>query len=184
MKAYTNYCFTHKKDLCNDCLNLHIDFKIRDYNLMDPNIKQLKENLNLMEKNINNLRLIIEDITSRLVGALRVFKRYHYIAKDIIGKYELFNKDLKNYKILKSLRNLKATNTKMNKELTNIVTEKDQIKIINSLFAINDNLKQSIKIDNIDHSKDNDDDWWDEIGKPDKLKSSKQKGIKSQGGQK
>ena len=74
--------------------------------------------------------------------------------------------------------------TKILKELTNIVTEKDQIKIINSLFAINDNLKQSIKIDNIDHSKDNDDDWWDEIAKPDKLKSSTQKAIKSQGGQK
>ena len=50
MKAYANYCFTHKKDLCDDCLNHHIDFKIRENNLMDPNIKQLKENLNLMEK--------------------------------------------------------------------------------------------------------------------------------------
>ena len=151
---------------------------------MESNLDKLKESLNLMEKNINGLRLIIESITKRLNDAMRVYKRYQYIAKDIIGKYELFNKDLKNFKILKSLRNLKATNTKMNKELTNIVTEKDQIKIINSLFTINDNLKQNIKIDNIDHSKDNDDDWWDEIAKPDKLKSSTQKGIKSQGGQK
>ena len=183
-KAYKNYCFDDKIDLCEDCLSRHTNCRIKGYNAMESNLDKLKESLNLMEKNINGLRLIIESITKRLNDAMRVYKRYQYIAKDIIGKYELFNKDLKNFKILKSLRNLKATNTKMNKELTNIVTEKDQIKIINSLFTINDNLKQSIKIDNIDHSKDNDDDWWDEIAKPDKLKSSTQKGIKSQGGQK
>ena len=58
-----------------------------------------------MEKNINILRIKIENITRSLLEALRVFKRYHYIAKDIIGKYELFNNDLKNYGILKSPRN-------------------------------------------------------------------------------
>ena len=183
-KAYINYCFDHKIDLCEGCLTNHIDCRVKGYNAMESNLDKLKESLNLMEKKMSGLRLIIESITKRLNDAMRLFKRYQYIAKDIIGKYELFNKDLKNFKILKSLRNLKATNTKMNKELTNIVTEKDQIKIINSLFTINDNLKQNIKIDNIDHSKDNDDDWWDEIAKPDKLKSSTQKGIKSQGGQK
>ena len=109
MKAYTNYCFTHKKDSCNDCLNRHIDFIIRDYNLIGPNIKQLKENLNLMEKNINIHRIKIENIIRRLLEALRVFKRYHYTAKDIIGKYELFNNDLKKYGILKSPRNYNPT---------------------------------------------------------------------------
>ena len=184
-KTYQNYCFNHKIDLCEECLSNHIDCKVKEYKIMDPHIEKLKENLNLMEKNINNLRLIIEDITSCLFGALRVFKRYHYIAKDIIGKYELFNKELKNYKILKSLRNLKSTNIKMNKELTDIVTEQDPIKIINSLFKINDTQeKERIKNEKFDYSKDNDDDWLEEISKIDKIKGSTQKGIKNQGGQK
>ena len=114
---------------------------------------------------------------------MRVFKRYHYIAKDIIGKYELFNKELKDYKILKSLRNLKTTNLKMNKELTDIITEQDPIKIINSLFKITE-IQDSIKGEKIDYSKENDDDWLEEIGKTEKLKGSTQKGLKNQGGQK
>ena len=183
-KEYKNYCFTHKIDLCEECLGDHIDCKVKGYNVMDPNIEKLKESLNLMEENINNLRLIIEDVTSRLVDALRVFKRYHYIAKDIIGKYELFNKELKDYKILKSLRNLKTTNLKMNKELTDIITEQDPIKIINSLFKITEIQDKSIKGEKIDYSKENDDDWLEEIGKTEKLKGSTQKGIKNQGGQK
>jgi hypothetical protein len=175
-KAYSNYCFTHKKDLCDDCLNHHIDCKVRDYNLMDPNIKQLKENLNLMEKNINILRIKIENITRHLLDALRVFKRYHYIAKDIIGKYELFNNELKNYRILKSLRNLKATNIKMNKELTDVITEQDTFKKINSLFKIAETQEGiSRNGEKFDYSKDNDDDWLEEITKNEKIKSSTQR---------
>ena len=183
-KAYKNYCFDHKIDLCEDCFSKHNKCRIKGYNALESNLEKLKESLNIMEKNINGLRLIIESITSRLNDAMRLFKRYQYIAKDMIGKYELFNKELKNYKILKSLRNLKTTNIKMNKKLEEIISEHDQIKIINSLFTIKDNLKQSVLNNNFENGKDNDEDWWDEIGKPDKLKGSTQKGIKSQGGQK
>ena len=44
--------------------------------------------------------------------------------------------------------------------------------------------ERNILENNFENGKDNDEDWWDEIVKPDKLKSSTQKGIKSQGGQK
>ena len=70
---------------------------------MTPNIEQLKESLKKIESNINDLKSVIDGIKARLDGALRIFKRYHYIAKDIIGKYELFNNDLKNHRIIKSL---------------------------------------------------------------------------------
>ena len=97
---------------------------------------------------------------------MRVFKRYDYIAKDIIGKYELFNKDLKDYKILKSLRNLKATNIKMNKELTDIINEQDTNKRINFLIKIADTQDDiPTKSEKFDYSKENDDDWLEEISK-------------------
>ena len=165
-KTFKNYCFAHKKDICDDCYNSHAKCNVKGYNVMEPNIEKLNESLKLMEKNINKLRGLIEQISNRLVEALRVFKRYHYIAKDIIGKYELFNKELKDYKILKSLRNLKVTNIKMNKELTDIITELDTGKRINSLFKIassQDNIPT--KDEKFNYSKENDDDWLEEITK-------------------
>ena len=174
-KPFSNYCFDHKADLCNACLNdSHKGDKIQNYDLMLPNLDKLNESLNLMEKNINQLDMLIETISARLFEALRVFKRYHYVAKDIVGKYELFNKDLKKYTILKSLRNIKFSNLKMNKELTDILAEEEEIKQISALFRIADTLEEGFirntgqKLDSI---KDNDNDWYEEIIKT--KKSSK-----------
>ena len=52
---------------------------------MIPNIDELKESLKTMEKNINTLKIIINGIKGSLDNALRIFKKYHYIARDIIG---------------------------------------------------------------------------------------------------
>ena len=71
-----------------------------------------------------------------------IFKRYLYIARDIIGKFELFNKDLKNNRILKSLWNLKSSNNKMNNELTSIINEKNILKkfeVLCDIFEKNEN---------------------------------------------
>ena len=165
-KTFKNFCFTHKLDLCDECFNNHTKCNVKGYNLMEPNIDKLNDSLILMEKNINKLRGLIERISNRLVEALRVFKRYHYIAKDIIGKYKLFNQELKDYKILKSLRNLKVANIKMNKELTDIITEQETTKRINLLFKIastQDNIPA--KDEKFNSGKDNDDDWLEEISK-------------------
>ena len=120
-----------------------------------------------MEENIRNLKFIIEDIQNGLNGALRVFNRYFYIANDIIGKYELFNKDLKNYRILKSLRNLKFSNERMNKDLKKIIDEEDELKKINSIIKIHLDKEENYKKNNLGEksylSRDNDDDWLEEI---------------------
>ena len=98
---------------------------------------------------------------------MRVFNRYLYIANDIIGKYELFNKDLKNYRILKSLRNLKFSNERMNKDLKKIIDEEDMLKNINSIIKISLDRTENYKKNNLGEksylSLDNDDDWLEEI---------------------
>ena len=110
---------------------------------------------------------------------MRVFKRYHYIAKDIVGKFELFNKEVKNYRILKSLRNLEFSNDKMNKDITKIIDEDDGIKAMNYIIKIYEEKEQNYRRNNAgeknDHSKDNDDDWLEEIKKKELNKNYGQK---------
>ena len=166
-KPYTKYCFDHKENLCDDCVDEHSEDKVKPLELMTPNLDELKKSLKIMEENIRNLKFIIEDIQNGLNGALRVFNRYFYIANDIIGKYELFNKDLKNYRILKSLRNLKFSNERMNKDLKKIIDEEDDLKKINSIIKIHLDKTENYKKNNLGEksylSRDNDDDWLEEI---------------------
>ena len=137
---------------------------------MTPNVDKLKDSLAEMEKNINTLRIIINKIKNSLDDTLRIFKRYHYIAKDIIGKFELFNKDLKNNRILKSLWNLQYSNTKMNNELTKIINEKILSKKANTLLALSENNEVIYRkntneiIEKNDYKKEYDD-WWNQIQK-------------------
>jgi len=115
-----------------------------------------------MEKNIRDLKFVIEDIKYCLNSTLRIFRNYQYIAKDIIAKYELFNKDFKNNRILRSLWNLQISNNKMNDELTKIIQEKDIIQRFNKTIKIYIQRKEN---DEIFNNKKEDDEWWEEIQK-------------------
>ena len=166
-KQFTKYCFTHHKNLCEDCEKDSQNDNIAEYDLMTPNIDQIKESIKKMEENIETLKIVINDIKDRLDGTLRIFKRYLYIANDIIGKFDLFNQDLKNHRILKSLWNLQYSNIKMNDELTKIINEDDTIKktdlIVNIYEKKEEFYKHNRKI-TIDCKKE-DDEWWKDIEK-------------------
>ena len=166
-KKFIKYCFTHHQNLCEECEKDHQGHNIADYESMTPDVKQLKDSIQKMEENINDLKIIIDDIKYSLDGALRIFKRYLYIAKDIIGKYEFFNKDLKNNRILKSLWNLQHSNDKMNNVLTKIINEENRVKkadlLINMYEKKEENLNNNIN-ETIDYKKE-DDEWWKEIEK-------------------
>ena len=179
-RQFIKYCFTHKENLCEECEKGHENCNIAKYQSMTPNIDKLKDSLKTMEKNIKNLQIVINDLKYRLDGAMRVFKRYHYIAKDIIGKFELFNQDLKNHRILKSLWNLQYSNKRMNEELKKIIEEEDINRKIDQVIYIyekkEENKKNKNKIlDEINENKNEDDDWWEEIQKQSKRKSKNDK---------
>jgi len=178
-KPFVKYCFDHKKNLCEECVFSHENDKVKSFKEMTPQIDKIKESISIMEKNIKNLGFVINYIKSRLDGALRIFKRYAYIANDIIGKFELFNKDLKNYSILKSLENLTLSNEKINKDLENIIKENDLLKKASNFIKIHLEKEEDYKNNDLtkkqDISKDNDDDWFESIGNGEKLKNSGQK---------
>ena len=73
-KEFIKYCFTHHKNLCEDCEKEHKGDNIADYNLMTADVDELKDSLAEMEKNINNLRFVINNIKIRLDDTLKIFK--------------------------------------------------------------------------------------------------------------
>ena len=166
-KPYVKYCFTHHINLCQQCEKEHERDNIAKYDLMIPNIENLKQSISQMEENIESLKLIVDDIKYSLDGALRIFKRYVYIAKDIIGKFELFNKELKNNRILKSLWNLNISNAKMNDRLNHIINEESRFQKAGTLINIYEK-KEEIYRQNINETidyKKEDEEWWKDIEK-------------------
>ena len=92
---------------------------------MSPDLIEIKNNLNKIKEKINNLGIIIAGIKKNLDGAMKMFENYYKIANDIVEKYELYNKELKNYRILKSFLNLKKSNMKIIKDLDEIINGKE-----------------------------------------------------------
>ena len=179
-KEFKKYCFTCHQNICEICEKQHQGDNIASYDLMTPNINNLKESLTEMDNNLKTLKLVINDIKTSLDNTLRIFKRYHYIAKDIIGKFELFNKDLKNNRILKSLWNLQSSNAKINKELAKIITADDTLKKVEALLDLNEKNEEiytkNVGDEQINYKKE-DDDWWNEIKETKGIKEDEKKKV-------
>ena len=136
---FIKYCKDCKKDLCEKCDIDHRDHKIIFYSTIDKDdndIEKFKKNLQIMKEKINDIKVIIEDIKDSLDGAKRLIEKYHEIASDIIKKYQLYNKELKNYRILNTIKNLEVSNKQMIKDLDKIIEEKDIKKRMDILIDI------------------------------------------------
>ena len=67
---------------------------------------------------------------------MKIFEKYYEIGQDIIEKYELFNKDLKNHRVIQSLKNLNDSNEKVMKTLNEIINNNNLKNKINILINI------------------------------------------------
>ncbi len=99
---------------------------------------------------------------------MRIYTQYYIISKDIISKYELFNQNFKNYRILKTLRNLEFSNKQILGDLNGIIKEKDIKTKADLIIDIHNKKIKNLKLNNInesDYNKDNDEDWLKELDK-------------------
>ena len=97
---------------------------------------------------------------------MNLYEKYCEISYDIIEKYELFNKNLKNYRILKSIHNLEKSTGKINDDLNRIVNEKNLKDKICELIDIYQGDRNDYKdgINNkINNNNDSDDDLYEKI---------------------
>ena len=158
---FIKYCYKCKKNLCEECVKEHSEHKIKDYETMYPNDKELEElkaSLELIKSKLDTLKLVINDIIYSLNGTKRLFENYYNIGINIIEKYEMFNKDFKDFTIFESLNNLKNANIEIIKELDFIKNQKDirdkAFSIINIYKNKKDNYKKNMNSNNLKEEKE------------------------------
>ena len=137
-KNFTKYCSKCDKNLCEDCESSHKDksHNIINYNSLTKDTKNIKDNLSKIKDTIEDLKCIVEKIKEYLDSSVRIFEKYYNIGQDIIYKYETYNKELKNYRILKSVLNLKDSNEKIMKDLDEIINGEKFMEQINRIINI------------------------------------------------
>ena len=185
------YCFQCKSNLCEDCVTEHLkvkenkDHKIKSFDLLIPEeneIASLKNSLHEIKTNIDNLRIVANEIIDSLEDAMKLYENYYKIANHIINKYETFNKgkeDLKNFTIFKSLYKLKFSNIQISQDLKEITDKKDEIEKAETLMRkYLDKKKNFFNLDNknIEDSpiKEDDIDWFNEVSKRERERSERE----------
>ena len=157
---FIKYCFTCRKNLCKKCVDKHKDHKVKSY--FPLNVKDINESLDKIKKQIGNLGHIINGIKRNLDNAMKIYEKYYEIAKDILEKYELYNKDLQNYRILRSILNLKKSNKKIIDDLDKIISGKELKDKVITLIDTYEDDRHNYKKGNNNIVERNDDDEFKE----------------------
>ena len=102
---------------------------------MTPDIKSIKSQIEKISKKIEELQIIVDHMKNSLDRAVNIFLKYKDIALDILGKYESYNTNLKNYQVLKTISNLIDSNKTVLEDLDEIITTKKDENILIAQFA-------------------------------------------------
>ena len=123
---FNSYCDECKKNLCKYCAEEEGEgHKVETFENMkkDINIELIKGQLNKMKEKIEDLKLAVNDIKHFMDEGVKLFVKYYEISEDIIGKYESFNTELKNYQVLKTIKFLQISNGEMLQKLEKITSD-------------------------------------------------------------
>ena len=121
---------------CETCLKeKHDGHTYKKFESMTPDIKSIKSQIEKISKKIEELQIIVDHMKNSLDRAVNIFSKYQDIALDILGKYESYNTNLKNYQVLKTISNLIDSNKTVLEDLDEIITTKKDENILIVQFA-------------------------------------------------
>ena len=182
LEPFEKSCLTCKKDLCKYCEGEHSGHEVANYTDMETNVDNLKASLKKIKDHIETLNKVIENIKYHLDGTKRIYERYYNISSDILKKYETFNKNLKNYRILRTIRNLKISNRQILGDLEKIINNDDLKSKSSTIIEIYLQKKAAYEgagnLSIKDVQKESNDTWYEEI-----LKNRNNKNNKNREGQ-
>ena len=146
---------------------------------METNVANLKASLDKIKDYIDTLEEVILNIKYLLDGTKRIYERYYNISLDILKKYETFNKNLKNYRILRTIRNLKISNKQIIGDLEKIINNDDLTSKCSNIIEIYQNQVRHYEgagnLQIKDVQKENNANWYEEILKNRKIKIKQKK---------
>ena len=123
---FISYCKNCQMNLCDECekSNIHKShniFKFSDNMIKD--IEPIKKTLEVINNQIIDLELKVEQIVNHMNRAINIFKKYHFIALDILGKYEKYNLNTKfiNYQVIKTIDFLNESNISISDDLKKLI---------------------------------------------------------------
>ena len=118
------YCVSCNANCCEICLKEHEKHILKKFDSISPNIKPIKSQLEEIGRKIEELQLIVDHMKNSLDRAVNIMIKYKEVALDIIGKYESYNLNLKNYQVLKTISNLVDSNRTVLDDLDEILSSK------------------------------------------------------------
>ena len=138
------YCLNCKKNLCTSCEFEHDEHEIISYGKILKKKKEIIENNDILRKNIDKLKIIIQKIINKLNNVMDVIEQYYEINKNIIKN---INNKNRNYETLFNINSMNHNH--IFDDINNIINEKDIniqfeniIKIYNSMDFKNEILFQ------------------------------------------
>ena len=126
---YSSYCETCKKDLCEICYKEHKNknHKITKYDDITPKILERQRELEEIKTKIENLKAGISQLVKNIEQAYEILDKYYKICKDIVDKYNSYNKEKRNYHIIQNINFLEKSNKEVMGHL-DILLKKDNSK--------------------------------------------------------
>lgn len=119
---HISYCKKCKSNLCDECEKEHDkNHSIKRFDTINLDTKFIKKELETIKSETEKLKIIVYRIKNMLDGAVNIMEKYYSIAHDLIGKYETYNKSLKNYQVLESISYLNNSNKEIMGDLRKII---------------------------------------------------------------
>ena len=157
---FISYCTICKTNLCDLCEQEHEkDHNIKRFDSINLDLGSIKNELEDIKKKTNSLKNIVNQIKNLLDGAVSIIEKYYTISLDLIGKYESYNKTLKNYQVIETIDYLTISNKEIIKDLKNIIngnkSKQDWVKKCKILIGIFKGDREFYVGDEVDENENN-----------------------------
>ena len=159
-EPFTSFCSECKINTCVSCEINHIDHSILSYGRMMRNKKEIIEKGNILRKNIDELKNIIQEIIKKLNIVVDNIEAYYKIKKRIIDN---INNKFRNYEMLFNINNI--SNNNINDDIEKIINENDINIQFNNIMKIYISMNKKIELNNDKENKINIKDEINDINK-------------------
>ena len=140
-ELYNSFCTDCNTDICVICENQHNGYKIISYGSFFPDIKKIKEKVNVFISKKEAFKNDIKNIINKLNILMDTIDKYFEINEDIMKCYG--NKK-RNYSLLQNIHDMIRFNDNVMQDLNKIINENNICHKIENIIDIYNKMNQKI----------------------------------------